>query len=104
MTITEIIIIAYGLLLLVGGFMGYKAGSKVSLIMGTVSGLLVFVGVYWSHLSPKNSYFYLAIVSAVLIGAFLQRYVKTKKFMPGGLLGLISLIIFVICLQQFLKF
>ena len=38
--------VIYGALMLLGGVFGFvKAGSKASLIMGIVSGILIFVGV-----------------------------------------------------------
>ena len=48
----KIVLAVYGVLMLGGGFMGYaKAGSKMSLIMGTVSAIVIFTGLYLSK--PK---------------------------------------------------
>ena len=83
----NIYFIVFGILLILGGFFGYtKAGSKPSLIAGTVSGLLILLGVYLHSLAL------IFIVSVLLVGAFIARLKKTKKFMPSGLLLVLSLI------------
>ncbi len=87
----------YGVLLIGGGFMGYKkAGSKMSLIMGLISGALVFLGLYLTQTSPKNGYTLIAITSAFLTGVFIKRLIKTKAFMPSGMLIVLSLLALVV--------
>ena len=44
MSIAQYILLGYGVLLLAGAYFGVKAGSKVSLIMGIISGTLVCFG------------------------------------------------------------
>ncbi|MEO0456930.1 MAG: TMEM14 family protein [Cyanobacteria bacterium P01_A01_bin.114] len=79
----------YGVLAIVGGIIGYRqAGSKVSLISGIVSGLLLLLGV---ALMPSSAGFWLAkLVSLVLVIGFVTRLVKTKKFMPAGLMVIVG--------------
>lgn len=85
--------LAYGILAIVGGVIGYKqAGSQVSLLSGLISGLLLLVGSYLlfagSAIGPTLS----AIVSILLIVVFVIRLAKTRKFMPAGLMIILGLI------------
>lgn len=84
--------IAYAVLAIVGGFIGYiQASSKVSLISGSISGLLLlFAGVM--QLQGQTWGLILAtIVTAVLIIVFAVRLVKTRKFMPAGLMTILGI-------------
>lgn len=84
--------IGYGVLTLIGGIMGYiKAKSQASLISGLVSGsLLIFAGT--AQLMGQTWGLTLAAaISAVLVVVFIVRLVKTRKFMPAGMLILASL-------------
>jgi uncharacterized membrane protein (UPF0136 family) len=84
--------IGYGILTLVGGIMGYiKAKSQASLISGLISGsLLIFAGI--AQLMGQSWGLTLAaVISAVLVIVFILRLVKTRKFMPAGMLILASL-------------
>jgi uncharacterized membrane protein (UPF0136 family) len=96
MTPEIIAAIAYGILALVGGIIGYvQAKSKTSLISGSISGIVLLVaallqiqGVVWGNLLAL-------IVTALLIVVFVMRFLKTRKFMPAGLMvvaGAIALI------------
>ncbi len=89
--------IAYGILSIVGGVMGYKeAGSRPSLIAGVGSGALLILGgilelsgVLWGQILA-------AIVTAVLIVVFAVRLAKTRKLMPAGLMlaaGVLALVL-----------
>lgn len=87
--------IAYGILAIIGGIVGYvQAQSKASLISGSVSGLLLIFGGIM-QLQGQRGLILAAVVTAVLIIVFGIRLAKTRKFMPAGLmtiLGIASLI------------
>ena len=77
----------YGILSIVGGFIGYKqASSQVSLISGLISGLLLLIGAYLLFGGSPAGPTLAAIVSIVLIVVFAIRLAKTRKFMPAGLM------------------
>lgn len=84
--------IGYGILTLIGGIMGYvKAKSQASLISGLVSGsLLIFAGTA-QLMGQSWGLILAAAISAALVVVFILRLVKTRKFMPAGLLILASL-------------
>ena len=88
------LIFIYGLLILTGGIIGHaKAGSHASLVMGTVFGLLLLVSGFGillkKYLKPAT---YLALILTFILDAFFTyRYLNSMKFMPSGLLALVSL-------------
>ncbi len=82
----------YIILLLAGGLIGFfKAGSKVSLITSAVAAaalILTTVGV----LKGKVEVGVADAIMAVLLVVFAIRLTKTKKFMPSGLMLVITVI------------
>ena len=86
-----VIALAYGLLVLAGGFMGFKkAGSRPSLIAGIVSMALMLLAAILLF-SGKPSGAPLAIlVCAALLVFFGMRWMKNRRFMPSGLMSLLS--------------
>ena len=94
--IAAITTLAYGVLSIVGGVMGYKkAGSQVSLISGTISGLLLLIGAYLLFGGVLSGLILSGVVSLLLVIVFVMRLMKTKKFMPAGLMvafGVMNLI------------
>ena len=100
MSILKLTGLIYGILLIGGGFMGLKAGSKVSLIMGIVSGVLALVGSFIVDKNFSTGAWTLLVVSGVLCIVFLMRLLKTGKFMPSGMLLSLSAIVLVVVLSQ----
>ncbi len=85
--------IAYGVLALIGGIIGYvQAQSKVSLISGSISGLLLIIaGVM--QLQGQSSGLILATgITSVLVIVFAIRLMKTRKFMPAALMSLLGIV------------
>ena len=76
--------IFYGLLSIGGGIIGYtKSQSKVSLISGGISGLLLlilsvmmYLGIEWAAIAS-------AIIISLLVITFVIRWFKTKKLIPA---------------------
>ena len=86
-----IIVLVYGILVLVGGVMGWvKAKSKPSLISGIAFGVALIVlgyGINQRHASDVWVAIGLAGLLAVIMGI---RFAKTKMFLPAGLLTIVS--------------
>jgi uncharacterized membrane protein (UPF0136 family) len=85
----------YAILLALGGLIGYlKAGSRPSLIAGTLSALIAALAL---ALSAGNSRWGVPlglVLSISLFVLFGYRYaVKTRRFMPAGLLAVVSLVV-----------
>lgn len=88
------IVALYGLLVLAGGIIGYlKAGSEASLVMGGISGLLllIFSGGMFSKKYFKKAVFFTLILTLILDAFFSYRFMTTMKFLPSGLLALVSI-------------
>jgi uncharacterized membrane protein (UPF0136 family) len=96
----KIVLIGYGLFLILGGYFGFKKGSNVSLIMGVVSGLLIFLGLWIMSINPRGAWIFLSCVSGLLGMSFLMRFMKTQSFMPAGMLFVITLGILIFCLMR----
>ncbi len=98
----KIIVTGFGIFMLLGGFFGWKAGSKVSLIAGLTSGALV-LSAYYSSLAEKNKFLALAVLAGVLAVTFLMRYLKTQKVMPSGMLLAVCIAFTVFCVFRYAK-
>jgi uncharacterized membrane protein (UPF0136 family) len=86
------LIVIYGLLVAIGGLIGYaKAKSKVSLISGLGSGLVLAIAAYLSSKGSSNGLTLATIVAVILLIVFSIRWSKTKTFMPSGLMAILSL-------------
>ncbi|XP_042520439.1 protein FATTY ACID EXPORT 5-like [Macadamia integrifolia] len=89
--------IPYGLLMVVGGLVGYfKRGSTASLAGGLGTGFLLLLAGFVSLKAfekRRNSYFALILeTGCALILTFVmgQRYIQTSKIMPAGIVAAIS--------------
>ncbi|GJQ10386.1 hypothetical protein GpartN1_g2177.t1 [Galdieria partita] len=81
----ETLMLLYALLLAGGGVAGYvKVKSTASVISGVVSGLLLLYAWYEKSIPVA------LVVSLVLVVVSAIRFSKSKKFMPAGLLGIVS--------------
>jgi uncharacterized membrane protein (UPF0136 family) len=83
----------YIVLLLVGGLMGFlKAKSKVSLITSAVFAavlVLTQTGIFDSGVARNL----VNVLLAVLLVVFAVRLAKTKKFMPSGLMLVLTILV-----------
>jgi|SRR5687768_12295209 uncharacterized membrane protein (UPF0136 family) len=89
----DVILWIYIVLLVVGGLMGFlKAGSKTSLIVSSISAAILIlcqIGVIFERRM-------IDIVLAVLLVVFAWRLTKSKKFMPAGLMLVLTLLTLVL--------
>ena len=93
---------AYSALLMAGGVMGYvKARSRISLIAGIVSGLVGIAAVFLFNSGRTGYYLGIALPSAMIV-LFGGRYLATRKFMPSGMLVVISIVVFAIMQVSFM--
>jgi uncharacterized membrane protein (UPF0136 family) len=89
----KIYFIVFGILTIAGGVIGYvKAGSMPSIIAGSISGILLLVAAF---LLPDHRVAGLAtglIISLLLAGQFIPKFIRTGKAMPAGMMSILSAI------------
>jgi uncharacterized membrane protein (UPF0136 family) len=86
------IIIAYALLVFLGGIFGYvKAGSTISLIMGVIFAVALSTSAFAMFNEKIIGFTVAAIATALLAAFFLYRFFLSYHFMPAGLMSLLSL-------------
>ncbi len=79
--------IAYGILAIIGGVMGYaQAKSKISLIAGCGCGILLLISAILQTQGQALGLSLATAITIVLMAAFMMRFIKTRKFMPAGLM------------------
>ena len=85
---SNLISLIYGVMLILGGLMGFlKAHSKISLITGAISGLIILAS---CKMKSKSSYLYVSAISLVLAGFFSYRFAHSHALMPAGLMLILS--------------
>ena len=79
--------------MMLGGIFGFvKAKSKASLIAGVLSGVLLLVSYFISSDNPNNGLLIGLGITSLLAITFAIRLAKTKKFMPSGMLLILTII------------
>ena len=82
----------YIVLLVIGGLIGFlKAGSKVSLITSAASAAALILTTIPGLFAPGFRRGLAEIIMAALLVVFAIRLTKTKKFMPSGLMVVVTL-------------
>jgi uncharacterized membrane protein (UPF0136 family) len=89
---TAIGIWVYGVLMILGGIIGFvKVRSKASLLSGVGLGLGLLASGYGVWRGSVNSLVVAAVIAALLLVLFAIRFAKTRRFMPAGMLAILSL-------------
>ena len=97
------VLIVYGVLLLVGGLMGRRAGSKVSLIAGGVSGVALLLAALVTTTNAGVGLWSGVAIGILLAVVFAGRTAQTRKLMPSGMLLVVSLVALVLLLYAALQ-
>jgi uncharacterized membrane protein (UPF0136 family) len=83
----------YIILLVIGGLIGYlKARSQVSLITSIAFAVILILAAIPGLLTPKVASGLADLVMAVVLVVFAIRLTKTKKFMPAGMMLVITIV------------
>ncbi len=92
--LTKIYLFIFGALTIAGGIMGYvKAGSPASIIAGGISGVLLLVSGYLIGAGKVQAGLILGIVIALALAyQFVPKFLETHKFMPAGMMSILSAI------------
>jgi len=86
------LVLLYGIFILTGGVWGYlRANSLPSLLMGTLFGVLLIASAYGLTRHRDVGRFSALGLTILLSFFFLYRFIISWKFMPTGLLAIISI-------------
>jgi uncharacterized membrane protein (UPF0136 family) len=100
----KIYFIIFGVLTIVGGIVGYASkGSVPSIVAGSVAGILLVLGAF---LLPNHFIAGLAIdaiVSLLLAGQFVPKFIQTGKAMPAGMMSILSVIGILMAIVTWIK-
>lgn len=89
--IWTVLIALYGLLIAIGGIIGYlKARSRVSLIAGLSSAAGLWLAAYANRRNQPSGLLLATLIAILLIIFFSFRWGQTRKFMPAGLMTILS--------------
>jgi len=100
----KIYFIVFGILTIVGGIVGYvKAGSVVSIIAGSISGILLLVAAWLMPDRQAAGLIVALVVSVLLAGQFVPKFFSTHKAMPAGLMSLLSVLGIVVAIVAWLR-
>jgi uncharacterized membrane protein (UPF0136 family) len=92
--ITKLSLFIFGALTIAGGIVGFvKAGSNASLIAGGVSGALILAAGYLVASGKVQPGLILGLVASLaLAGRFLPAFLSSHKFMPAGMMAVLSVL------------
>ncbi len=97
MKMTATIVFVYGLLVGLGGIMGYiKGGSQISLFMGISFGIPLLVCAYLISKAQALAQYIALVLTFLLDAIFTYRFAKTLYFFPAGLFSLLSLAVLIV--------
>jgi uncharacterized membrane protein (UPF0136 family) len=90
---TAIEVLVYGAIMILGGIAGYvKVGSKASLLSGVGMGLALLACGYGVWRGSEHSLVVAEVIALLLVVLFAVRYAKSRRFMPAGMLAILSLV------------
>lgn len=101
MTNSALTLAIYGFLVLIGGIIGHmQAKSTISLVMGTIFGVMI-LGASLALYKKKRASIWISLSLVLLLDAFFSyRFFKTLKFMPSGMMMILSLITLIVLVRQ----
>ncbi|KZL51271.1 hypothetical protein A2T98_03130 [Nodularia spumigena CENA596] len=103
MNLSIIAALAYGILAVIGGIIGYiQANSQVSLFSGIISGLLLILAAYLQIQGLAWASILAVLVTLFLVIFFALRLAKTRKFMPAGLMVILGMLALTLMVNQLL--
>src|ERR1041384_5193088 len=101
---THVFYFVFGALSIVGGLIGFlKAKSKASLIAGGISGVLLIVAAMLLKSNVTAGLVLGGIISLALAGRFVPALLKGGKFMPAGMMAILSVVSLVLTALSFFK-
>ena len=94
------VLLVYGVLLIVGGILGYvlpEKPSRISLISGSVSGIIAIGAFFIGRYDRPLAGLAIGLVVSAGVGCMMfLRFKETRKLMPGGMVAGMSAVVTVI--------
>jgi uncharacterized membrane protein (UPF0136 family) len=92
MTTAQIVVWVYIVLLVAGGLVGFlKAGSKASIVASSI--FAAVLALFALNVIPFS---YVWIILLVLVLFFAKRFWSGRKFMPGGMMLILTIVTLVL--------
>ncbi|GAA6624166.1 TMEM14 family protein [Scytonema sp. NUACC26] len=105
MTLGIVAALVYGILVILGGIIGYfKSNSTISLVSGILSGVLLLLAAFVQFQGQSWGAILASGVTAFLVVFFAFRLAKTRKFMPAGLMIILGTLALAIMVKQLAVF
>jgi len=96
-TFTSAVILTYAAILVVGGFLGWRiSGSRISLTSSLACAAVLATAYRLSRTYPAGGYLLATLVALALVVLFALRLRKTGKFMPSGMMLVLSSVVTII--------
>lgn len=90
---TAIEVWVYGVIMILGGIAGFvRVGSRASLISGVGFGLVLLVSGFGVWRGSQTCLVAAVVIALLLVVLFAMRYAKKQRFMPAGMLAILSLV------------
>jgi uncharacterized membrane protein (UPF0136 family) len=100
----KIYFIVFGVLTIVGGIIGYASkGSVASIVAGSISGILLLLGAFLLADHFVAGLAIALIVSLLLAGQFVPKFIQTGKAMPAGMMSILSVIGIITAIVTWIK-
>ena len=100
----KIYFIAFGVLTIAGGIVGYaKAGSVASIVAGSITGILLLVAAFLLPQHRANGLATAFIISLLLAAQFVPKFIRTGRVMPAGMMAILSVIGLVAAIVAWVK-
>jgi uncharacterized membrane protein (UPF0136 family) len=101
---TKIYFIVFGVLTIAGGIIGYvKANSVPSIVAGSITGILLVAAAFLLSDYQVAGLALGLIVSLLLAGQFIPKFIRTGKAMPAGMMSILSVIGIVMVVLAWMK-
>lgn len=99
---TFLLTLVYAVILMMLGYMGYSAGSLISLIISGSLGLLILASLVLVVTTKKDWPYYITMgILGFLFFFFAYRFGTSKNFMPGAMCAFTVLTLSVIATKVF---
>ena len=100
----KVYFIIFGLLTITGGIVGYvKAGSVISIVAGSISGLLLVAAAFLLPDHQAAGLIVALVISVLLTGQFVPKFFSTHRVMPAGLMSVLSVIGIIVAIAAWLR-